>query len=376
MRNRVVTIVTTTTLIASQLVVPAMPQATTLPYPPPGGPVVVQPTPGGPQIQPPRPGGPQIQPPRPGGPQIQPPRPGRPEIVQPSPGYGYAGTLRCESRNNKQQRCNVRTDNRVDLQRVIGGRCSKGRDWGFTATQIWVSGGCRAEFGYGYANNGGYPTPLPQPVNDYAGTLNCESWSYKYQQCNVATNNRVELLRNLGGKCNAGRQWGYTGDYIWVDKGCRAEFGYGYRNVRPEKDKDKGPSTGLVIGGVVVAAGLIALLASKKKKPAETSTPEASVPETTTPTYPAGPPAALSANLSALPSAARPSVQNCMMDAARQIGITGGTRLAYDRLVTLEQGNGGWRIRAAMTATYPDGARPLEMYCRATPTDIIQLDFT
>ena len=95
-----------------------------------------------------------------------------------------------------------------------------------------------------------------------------------------------------------------------------------------------------------------------------------------TPTYPAGPPATLSANLSALPSAARPSVQNCMNDAARQIGVTGGTRLSYDRLVNLEQGNGGWRIRAAMTATYPDGARSMEMYCRATPTQIIQLDFS
>src|SRR3546814_5104719 len=102
-------------------------------------------------------------------------------------------------------RCNVRTDNRVDLQRVIGGRCSKGRDWGFTATQIWVSGGCRAEFRYGYANNGGYPTPLPQPVKDYAGTIRCESRHNGYQQCNVATNDRVELVRRHGGRWNAGR---------------------------------------------------------------------------------------------------------------------------------------------------------------------------
>ena len=345
MRNNVVTIITTATLIASQLAVPAMPQATTLPYPPPGGP--------------------QIQPPRPGGPQIQPPRHGD--------GYGYQGTIRCESRNNNTQRCNVRTDNRVDVQRVLGGRCSKGRDWGFTATQIWVSGGCRAEFAYGYANNGGgYPTPLPQPVEDYAGTLNCESWNYAYQQCNVPTNNRVELTRKIAGKCNAGRQWGYTGDYIWVDKGCRAEFGYGYRNTRPpEKDKDKGPSTGLIIGGIVVAGGLIALLASQKKKKADgTATEETAV------THPARGPATLSANLSSLPSASRPSVQNCMNDAARQIGITGGTRLSYDKLISLEQGNGGWRIRATMTATYPDGAKQVEMFCRATPSDIIQLDFT
>lgn len=353
MRNNVVTIVTTATLIASQLAVPALPQATTLPYPPPGGP----------QIQPPRP-----VPPYPGGPQIQPPRPGN--------GYGYQGTIRCESRNNNMQRCDVRTDNRVDLQRVIGGRCSKGRDWGFTANQIWVSGGCRAEFAYGYANDGGYPTPLPQPVGDYAGRMNCESWDRNYQQCNVRTNDRVELTRKIAGKCNAGRQWGYTSDYIWVDKGCRAEFGYGYRNTRPpEKDKDKGPSTGLIIGGIVVAGGLIALLASQKKKKAATEQ-TAAPGDTATPTYPAGPPAALSANLSSLPSAARPSVQNCMTDAARQIGVTGGTRLSYDKLISLEQGNGGWRIRAAMTATYPDGAKQIEMYCRATPSDIIQLDFT
>lgn len=331
MRSNIVTIVTSTALIASQLAVPAMPQST-YPYP------------------------------QPGGPQIQPPRPGY---------QGYAGTIRCESRNNKIQRCNVRTDNRVDLLRVIGGRCSKGRDWGFTANQIWVSGGCRAEFGYGYASGGGYPTPLPQPVDDYAGTLRCESRGNRYEQCNVPTGNRVDLLRKLGGKCNAGRQWGYTNDYVWVNNGCRAEFGYGYRNVRPiAPEKDKGPSTGLIIGGIVVAGGLLALLASQKKKKAETAAPESA--ETS---YPPGPPATLSANLSSLPSAARPSVQNCMTDAARQIGVTGGTRLSYDKLVSLEQGNGGWRIRAAMTATYPDGARPIEMYCRATPSDIIQLDF-
>ena len=329
MRNNIVTIITSTALIASQLAVPAMSQST-YPYPP-------------------------------GGPQIQPPR----------PGDGYAGTLRCESRNNKIQRCNVRTDNRVDLLRVIGGRCSKGRDWGFTANQIWVSGGCRAEFGYGYANNGGYPTPLPQPVDDYAGTLRCESWSYKYQQCNVPTNNRVELTRKIAGKCNAGRQWGYTADYIWVDKGCRAEFAYGYRNVQPTRpDKDKGPSTGLIIGGVVVAGGLLALLLSKKKKSADGAAEESAT------THPPRGPATLSANLSGLPSAARSSVQNCMTDAARQIGATGGTNLSYDKLVSLEQGNGGWRIRAAMTATYPDGAKPVEMYCRATPSEIIQLDFS
>ena len=322
MRNRVISVITAASFVTGQLAVPAFAQTTyPYPYPPP-----------------------------------------------PGSGYdqGWAGTIRCESYGNRQQRCNVRTDNRVELTRVIGGRCSKGRDWGFDADGVWVSGRCRAEFRYGYAG-GAYPG------NDFAGTLRCESRSNRYEQCAVQTNGRVELVRKLGGKCNAGRQWGYGPDYVWVTNGCRAEFGYGYANLAPlpgpKPDKDKGPSTGLIIGGIVVAGGLLALLASQKKKKAD-GTPEESAP----PPASAGP-AALSANLSGLPSAARPSVQNCMNDAARQIGATGGTKLSYDKLVSLEQGNGGWRIRAAMTATYPDGAKPIEMYCRATPSDIIQLDF-
>src|SRR3546814_16793173 len=113
MRNNVVTIATTATLIASQLAVPAMPQATTLPYP----------NPGGPQIQPPRPGGPQIQPPRPGGPQI---------VLPVRPGDGYAGTIRCESRNTKQKRCNFRTVNSVEFKRSLVGFSFRRAPLGFT----------------------------------------------------------------------------------------------------------------------------------------------------------------------------------------------------------------------------------------------------
>lgn len=330
MKNPIITVIATASLVATQFAAPVMAQST-LPYP----------SSGGPQIQPPR------------------------------PGNDYAGSIRCESRNDKRQRCNVRTENRVVLARTIGGRCTQGRAWGFAADHIWVTSGCRAEFRYGYSGGS-------RPGDDYAGKLRCESRSNRYEQCNVPTRDRVELVRRLGGTCNAGRQWGYTANYIWVNEGCRAEFSYSYNNLTPlpgpQPEKDKGPSTGLIIGGIVVAGGLLALLASGKKKKAD-STPTASEEPTEAPTYPAGPPAALTANLSALPSASRPSVQNCMTDAARQIGVTGGTRLSYDRLVNLEQGNGGWRIRAAMTATYPDGPRAVEIYCRATPSQIIQLDF-
>ena len=226
--------------------------------------------------------------------------------------------------------------------------------------------------GNGYPGNGNY--------GDYAGTLRCESSNRNSERCRVRTENRVELLRQLGGKCRQGRSWDYDDNSITVRDGCRAEFGYGYRygggNPYPDQDKDKGLSTGAIIAGVAVAGGLIALLASQgKKKNKETAAPAEPITPEKPATFPAGPPARIVADFSALPAAARPVAHSCMVEAARQIGVTGGTRLTYDRLVTLEQGNGGWRIRAALTGTYPDGDRAIPMYCRATPSKIIELTF-
>jgi Protein of unknown function (DUF3011) len=236
--------------------------------------------------------------------------------------------------------------------------------------------------------------PVNPPIGAgarFAGTVRCESLRSFYRRCPAVTSNRTRVARVYGGTCVRGRTWGSTASYVWVDKGCRGDFYYGYADTQggnglypapqplPEPEKSKGPSTGAIIAGVAVAGGLIAILASaskKKKNAAEPTTapePQQSIP---TASFPAGPPALIAADLSPLPVKSRASVQNCMFDAARQIGVTGGTRLRYDRLISLEPGNGGWRIRSAMTAAYPDGERTLEMFCRATPAKIIQLDFS
>jgi hypothetical protein len=244
------------------------------------------------------------------------------------------------------------------------------------------------------------PVPLPHPVpgrpeiqpprpnpgypgydrdRGYAGRLVCESRNNRTKRCDARTENRVVLLTRGSGNCVQGRTWGYDRRSIWVSRNCRGTFAYGYGNNwgggwddgRP--DRDKGPSTGLIIGGVAVAAGLVALLASKNKKadkPAETTAPE------TPPSYPPGPPAAISADLSSLPAEAKPSMQTCLFEASRQIGATGGTRLRFDRLRSIEPGNGGWRFAAELVATYPDGDRNVPIYCRATPSKVVQLDFT
>lgn len=219
------------------------------------------------------------------------------------------------------------------------------------------------------------PTPLPGPVagnGGYAGSLRCDSRNNRIQRCTVRHESRVMLVDRHDGKCNQGRDWGYDRRAIWVSNGCKATFAYGYGSYWPQPEK-KNSNTGLIVGGVVVAAGLAALLLSKKKKaPTETAAPE---PETPT-TFPPGPPAAVSANLSILTAAQKPAMQTCLFEASRQLGATGGTRLTLDSVTEIEPGNGGWRFRANIKGTYPDGDRDMTMYCRATPTKVVQLDFS
>lgn len=250
----------------------------------------------------------------------------------------------------------------------------------------------------------GYDRPQVQPPyygDDRGGRLTCESRDGSQQRCAANTQGRVVVLRQLSRtRCVEGRNFRYNRRAIIVDGGCRAEFGFGrqwagggypgqpgYPGQYPQPDRDRGPGAGAVIAGVAVAGGLIALLASQnRKKQAERAAAGtaatiddrdanralgAGLPEN----YRPGPPASISAEFRDLPADARAVAQTCMFEAARQIGATGGTRVTYDRLVKLDPGNGGYRIRADLTAIYPDGARPLPMYCRATPTRVVELDF-
>lgn len=226
-----------------------------------------------------------------------------------------------------------------------------------------------------------YPNGQVRPPSIGNGyTLRCESYRNRRQRCAAATQNQVRLVRRLGGTCSQGRTWGYDRRSIWVDRGCRAEFSYGRwaggggGGHYPQPDRDR-PNTGKIIAGVAIAGGLIALLASSANRKAQNDSVNTTGP-TPPESYPAGPPASLVADLSPLPANSRASVLMCLNEASRQIGATGGTRLSYDRLVSLEPGNGGWRFGASLTASYPDGNRVLPLYCRATPTKIIQLDFT
>lgn len=130
-------------------------------------------------------------------------------------------TIRCESRDGRTQQCQTGFRGRAVLSRQISStRCVEGQNWGQQAGMVWVGGGCRAEF---TSRRGG---GNQQPVDgDY--TITCSSSNGRRNSC--AWNPRYgepSVVQQLSSeRCRENESWGYQGNAIWVDRGCRARFG-------------------------------------------------------------------------------------------------------------------------------------------------------
>lgn len=227
-----------------------------------------------------------------------------------------------------------------------------------------------------------YRTPGPRhdPTGrGYAGRLVCEAPGRGERRCRANVDARATVVRQYGrARCLAGRTYRAERDAIVVRDGCRGEFAYGYAHAgtgprHPDHGR-RGPSAGAVIAGAAVTGGLLAVLASQDQRRRAAAPGAAASPAA--PTYAPRGPATIDADLSALPADARPVAQVCLFETARQVGATGGSRIEWRRLDKLEPGNGGYRIQAMLSATYPDGGRELGIYCRATPQQVVQLDFS
>lgn len=133
------------------------------------------------------------------------------------------GTLvRCESLANRVEHCPAETRHGVRLTRLLSSSdCVENLDWGYDDTGIWTARGCRAEFRVGFAD-----APGPASVDTQSKKLVCASDDRKWKRCEVTVNNGVDLLRQLSRtRCVKEANWGWDRTGIWVDKGCRAEFG-------------------------------------------------------------------------------------------------------------------------------------------------------
>lgn len=142
---------------------------------------------------------------------------------QPYPGGYGSQTFRCESQDNRTQHCNVDTRYGVSISRQLSDSpCIQGSTWGYDASGVWVSRGCRAEFAIGGGHGGSQ-----YPGNGYGQgrTVRCESQDNNRRRCNTTVYRSVQLQRRLSDSpCSQGSSWGWDRNGIWVDRGCRADF--------------------------------------------------------------------------------------------------------------------------------------------------------
>jgi hypothetical protein len=214
---------------------------------------------------------------------------------------------------------------------------------GMARAQPWPSGG---NSGWGGGNN-----------NGQGRNIRCESWNYKYARCNADTAGGVRLSRVIAGDCRQGRSWGYSRNFVWVNRGCRAEF----ETRNGNGGGNNGPSTGAVIAGVAVAAGLIALLASKGRK---SEAPKSGQQM-----------AAINIGPDVVPAAAGPAFRTCIEEAARQIGATGGTSIRLLGAVNANQNRDEWQFQLPLEASWTNDSHPAPATCRATAAKLVDLSF-
>lgn len=124
--------------------------------------------------------------------------------------------LVCESADGRRQECAADTSGGVQLvSQLASTTCLFGKHWGYDPRGIWVSKGCRAVFA----------VRTPRPVLQ---TIVCESKDGRRSHCPAPTRPGVALARVLGEQpCVLDTSWGFDGDGVWVDGGCRAQFALG-----------------------------------------------------------------------------------------------------------------------------------------------------
>lgn len=121
-------------------------------------------------------------------------------------------TIRCESTDGRQRTCATPWQAESRLTRQLSETpCISGQNWSSSRGQVWVSGGCRAEFG--------------ALVNSAGGEIRCESADGRPQTCPTPWPGASELLRQLSGTaCIAGQNWSSSRGVVRVSGGCRAVF--------------------------------------------------------------------------------------------------------------------------------------------------------
>ncbi|XP_013383892.1 lectin ADEL-like [Lingula anatina] len=127
------------------------------------------------------------------------------------------GIFDCDSNNYQYNSCctGVRGISASVMKKRSVSDCNMGNSFALYGCNLWVNHGCRARF---YVNF--------DCQNMRTTSATCSSHGYTYATCpisGVVTSMYVTTKHSVS-SCEYNKSFGFLGNNIWVDKGCRATF--------------------------------------------------------------------------------------------------------------------------------------------------------
>jgi hypothetical protein len=145
--------------------------------------------------------------------------------------------LECKSENYRRAVCSV--GGPIEQLRLTKKKssspCIEGTSYGYSDKSVWVDSGCAAQFEVTYrVESADQPDPGDdRPWWERLGSsdeeikkIRCSSENYGRNICVVEGKVRSVDLRQQRSRagCEEGVSYGYYDDFVWVDKGCEADF--------------------------------------------------------------------------------------------------------------------------------------------------------
>jgi len=139
-------------------------------------------------------------------------------------------TLTCESRGMERHECPIEDGAQVRLTRQLSDSpCRVNDTYGIGKGYVWVAKGCRAEFEVSTRTT---RADVPRErgegneTNDLAPRrITCQSVGNVQRQCPIPLGATVRMVRQISpAGCKENQSWGVGTTYIWVNRGCAAEF--------------------------------------------------------------------------------------------------------------------------------------------------------
>jgi len=145
--------------------------------------------------------------------------------------------LECKSENYQRTVCSVGAPiEQIRLtKKKSNSPCIEGTSYGYSDGAVWVDKGCAADFEVTYrtASPGRRPPREDVPWWERIGSsdtevtqIRCRSENYGRNICSVEGKIRSVDIRKQRSRaqCEAGQSFGFHDDFVWVDKGCEADF--------------------------------------------------------------------------------------------------------------------------------------------------------